>query len=82
KRKCKREERIGARELVKAQDPDSQNGQRGLENDRNEKLPVEQKAGDPLGERTIATPHSAEFEQQLAASRGRLHGYERGNLAQ
>jgi hypothetical protein len=27
-------------------------------------------------------PHSAEFEQQLAASRGRLHGYERGNLAQ
>ncbi len=32
-----------------------------------------QKAGDPLGERTIATPHSAEFEQQLAAGRGRLH---------
>jgi hypothetical protein len=37
------------------------------------KLPVEQKAGDPLGERTIANPHSAEFERQLAASRGRLH---------
>jgi len=37
------------------------------------KIPVGQKAGDPLGERTIATPHSAEFEQQLAASRGRLH---------
>jgi hypothetical protein len=33
-----REERIGARELVKAQDPDSQNGQRGVENDRNEKI--------------------------------------------
>jgi hypothetical protein len=56
KRKCQREERIGARELVKAQDPDSQNGQRGVENDRNEKLLVEQKAGDPLGERTPSPP--------------------------
>jgi len=37
------------------------------------KLPVEQNAGDPLGERTIAHPYSAEFQQQLAASRGRLH---------
>jgi hypothetical protein len=37
KRKCKREERIGARDLVKAQDPDSQNDQRSVENDRNEK---------------------------------------------
>src|ERR1700738_1195427 len=35
KRKCQREERIGARELVKAQDPDSLNGPRGVENDRN-----------------------------------------------
>jgi hypothetical protein len=40
----------------KAQDPDPQNGQRGVENERNEKIPVEQKAGDPLGERTIASP--------------------------
>ena len=53
------EERIGARELGKAQDPDPQNGQRGVENERNEKIPVEQKAGDPLGERTIASPRSA-----------------------
>lgn len=32
------------------------------------KFPVEQKAGDPLGERTIA-PHGAGFEQQLAGAR-------------
>ena len=55
-RECKREERIGARERGKAQDPDPQNSQRGVENERNEKVPVEQKAGDPLGERTIASP--------------------------
>src|SRR6266404_9956257 len=40
---CKREERIGARELGKAQDTDPQNGQRGVENERNEKIPLEQK---------------------------------------
>jgi hypothetical protein len=47
------------RELGKAQNPDPQNGQRGVENERDEKVPVEQKAGDPLGERTIASPRSA-----------------------
>ena len=53
----------------KAQDPDPQNGQRGVENERNEKIPVEQKAGDPLGERTIASPpQRRRFEQQLAAA--------------
>ena len=47
------------------------------------KIPVEQKAGDPLGERTIANPpQRRRFEQQLAASRGRCIGHERGNLAQ
>src|ERR1700716_177373 len=67
----------------KAQDPDPQNGQRGVENERNEKIPVEQKAGDPLGEWTIASPtQRRRFEQQLAASRGRCIGHERGNLAQ
>src|SRR5207253_1093122 len=82
-RKCKREERIGARELSKAQNPDPQNGQRGVENKRNEKNTLEQKAGDPLGERTIANPpQRRRFEQQLAASRGRCIGHERGNLAQ
>jgi hypothetical protein len=42
-RKCKREERIGARALGKAQDPDPQNGQRGVENERNEKYPLSRK---------------------------------------
>src|SRR5258708_30069095 len=47
------------------------------------KIPVEQKAGDPLGERTIASaPQRRRFEQQLAASRRRCIGHERGNLAQ
>ena len=36
-------------------DAEEQNGQRGVENERNEKIPLEQKAGDPLGERTIAS---------------------------
>src|SRR5258706_10770199 len=58
-RECKREERIGARERGKAHDPDPQNGQPGVENERNEKVPVEQRAGDPLGERTIASPPAA-----------------------
>jgi hypothetical protein len=47
------------RELGKAQNPDPQNRQRGVENERNEKIPLEQKAGDPLGERTIASSRSA-----------------------
>ena len=55
-RECKREQRIGARERGKAQDPDPQKGQDGAENESNEKIPVEQKASDPLGERTIASP--------------------------
>src|SRR5258706_15879653 len=77
-RECKREERIGARERGKARDPDPQNGQRGVENERNEKIPVEQKAGDPLGERTIASPpQRRRFEQQLAASHGRCIAHER-----
>src|SRR5258705_12773954 len=47
------------------------------------KIPVEQKAGDPLGERTIdSPPQRRRFEQQLAASRRRCIGHERGNLAQ
>ena len=43
------------------------------------KIPVEQKAGDPLGERTIASPPQ---RRRFAASRGRCIGHERGNLAQ
>src|SRR5258708_887710 len=55
----------------------------GIENERNEKVPVEQKAGDPLGGRTIASPpQRRRFEQQLAASHGRCIAHERGNLAQ
>jgi hypothetical protein len=60
-RERKREERIGARERSKAQDPDPQKGQDGAENESNEKIPVEQKASDPLGERTIASPPEPPF---------------------
>ena len=73
---------MGARELVKAQDPDSQNGQRGVENDRNEKIPVEQKAGDPLGERTIATPTAPSLNSSWQPAVVACIGHERGNLAQ
>ena len=45
------------------------------------KISLEQKAGDPLSERTIS-PQRRRFEQQLAASPGRCIGHERGNLAQ
>ena len=69
------------RELGKAQNPDPQNRQRGLENESNEKLSLEQKTGDPLSERTIS-PQRRRFEQQLAASPGRCIGHSRGNLAQ
>jgi hypothetical protein len=47
------------------------------------KTPVEQKAGNPPDERTIASPpQRRRFDRQLAAGRSRCMGHERGNLAQ
>jgi hypothetical protein len=61
KRWREREKRIGARERGKAQDPEPQKRLGGTENESNEKIPVEQKASDPLGERTIAGPPAPPF---------------------
>jgi hypothetical protein len=45
------------------------------------KLPVEQKAGDPLGERTIATP-TPSLNRSWQPAVVACIGHERGNLAQ
>ena len=47
------------RELGKAQNLEPENRQRGVENERNEKIPLEQKTGDPLGERPSPAARSA-----------------------
>ena len=50
-----------ARAGVKLRIQTHRSGQDGAENESNEKIPVEQEASDPLGERTIASPPAPPF---------------------